>query len=61
MPSETYVIGWKSKVNGRAGCGQKEFDRDAALKLVDELNREYPQIQHDARMLASKTPAEQEG
>jgi len=42
-----YVIHWKSKVNGRAGTGTKLFDRDAAESLVEELNREYPQIEHE--------------
>jgi hypothetical protein len=42
-----YFIQWKSKVNGRAGKGSKFFDRDEARQLVDELNREYPQIHHE--------------
>jgi hypothetical protein len=44
---KTYVIQWKSKVNGRAGRGTKVFEIDEATQLVDELNREYPQIQHE--------------
>jgi hypothetical protein len=44
---KTYVIQWKSKVNGRAGRGTKVFDRQEAQALVEELNREYPQIQHE--------------
>jgi hypothetical protein len=43
-----YVIQWKSKVNGRAGRGTKQFDKDEAERLVEELNREYPQIEHEA-------------
>jgi hypothetical protein len=42
-----YVIHWKSTVNGRAGTGTKLFDRAAAEVLVQELNREYPQIEHE--------------
>ena len=44
---KNYFIQWKSKVNGRAGKGSKLFDREEAENLVDELNREYPQIHHE--------------
>lgn len=44
---KSYVIQWKSKVNGRAGRGTKLFDRSEAEQLVEELNREYPQIHHE--------------
>ena len=47
MSKHRYVIQWKSKVNGRAGRGTKEFDRPEAERLVTELNREYPQIVHE--------------
>jgi len=46
--NNSYVIQWKSTVNGRAGRGTKRFDKDEAEKLVEELNREYPQIEHSA-------------
>lgn len=46
--NNSYVIQWKSKVNGRAGRGTKQFERDEAERLVEELNREYPQIEHQA-------------
>lgn len=42
-----YVIRWKSKVNGRAGKGSKEFNREEANRLVAELNVEYPDIEHE--------------
>jgi hypothetical protein len=45
--NKSYVIQWKSNVNGRAGRGTKLFDRAEAEKLVEELNHEYPQIQHE--------------
>jgi hypothetical protein len=45
--TKTYVIQWKSKVNGRAGRGTKLFNREEAEQLVQELNVEYPQIQHE--------------
>ena len=47
MSKHIYVIQWKSKVNGRAGRGTKQFDKHEAEHLVDELNREYPQIVHE--------------
>jgi hypothetical protein len=46
--SKKYIIRWKSKVNGRAGKGTKLFDREEAETLAEELNQEYPQIQHEA-------------
>ena len=64
--SNGYVIQWKSKVNGRAGRGTKLFDKDEAEQLADELNREYPQIDHNAvptrqpeETSADATPARQ--
>jgi hypothetical protein len=45
--NKKYIIRWKSKVNGRTGQGTKLFARDEAEQLVDELNREYPQIEHE--------------
>ena len=47
------VIKWKSKVNGRAGRGTKLFDQAEAQRLAEELNREYPQIEHEAVDAAS--------
>ena len=46
--SNTYVIRWKSLVNGRSGKGSKLFTRQEAEDLAVELNREFPQIQHEA-------------
>jgi len=45
--SVAYVIQWKSKVNGRAGRGTKQFERREAEQLAEELNREYPDIEHE--------------
>ncbi len=45
--SKRYVIQWKSKINGRAGRGTKLFEREEAQRLADELNHEYPQIEHE--------------
>ena len=45
--SMKYVIRWKSKVNGRAGRGTKEFAREEGERLVEELNSEYPDIEHE--------------
>ena len=45
--STKYVIQWKSKVNGRAGKGTKLFKYEEGQSLVEELNLEYPQIEHE--------------
>ncbi len=45
--SVSYVIQWKSKVNGRAGRGTKQFERKEAELLAQELNQEYPDILHE--------------
>lgn len=49
MTIDRYVISWKSKVNGRIGTGSKLFTREEAGQLAEELNREYPEIEHDVR------------
>jgi len=46
--NNSYVIQWKSKVNGRAGRGTKHFEKEEADRLVVELNHEYPEIEHAA-------------
>jgi hypothetical protein len=45
--SKTYVIQWKSKINGRAGRGTKHFSLEEAERLANELNVEYPNIHHE--------------
>jgi len=45
---KTFIIHWKSKVNGRAGRGTKLFEQLEAERLVSELNRDYPEIEHEA-------------
>ncbi|HVV00221.1 MAG TPA: hypothetical protein VHH88_02595 [Verrucomicrobiae bacterium] len=57
MTSSSYVIQWKSKVNGRAGRGTKEFDREEAERLALELNQEYPQIHHEPVAASTEAPA----
>ena len=58
--SSAYMIQWKSKVNGRAGRGSKIFERAEAERLAEELNREYPQIEHEAVVARSPAPTEDE-
>jgi hypothetical protein len=41
-----YLIQWKSKANGRAGKGTKRFTLQEAESLANELNRQFPHIQH---------------
>ena len=55
--NNSYVIQWKSKVNGRAGRGTKRFEKEEADRLVEELNQEYPEIEHTA-IPAADEPAE---
>ena len=38
--SKSYVIQWKSKLNGRTGKGTKMFEWDEAADLAEELNRD---------------------
>jgi hypothetical protein len=55
--NKMYVIQWKSNVNGRAGKGTKLFKREEAERLAEELNREYPQIQHELLEAAPQSEA----
>jgi hypothetical protein len=52
--TKTYVIFWKSKSNGRTGTGTINFDREEAEQLASELNRDYPDIHHEARNTAAE-------
>jgi hypothetical protein len=45
---KSYIIQWKSKLNGRTGKGTRLLDWDGAAELADELNQEYPDIEHEA-------------
>jgi len=56
--NNSYVIQWKSKVNGRAGRGTKRFEKEEADRLVDELNHEYPEIEHTAIPATDESVAE---
>jgi hypothetical protein len=60
MKRSSYVIQWRSKVNGRAGKGTKEFDRAEAEQLAKELNKEYPQILHEPIVAPPKSEVEEE-
>ena len=59
--NNSYVIQWKSKSNGRAGRGTKRFDKEEVDRLVEELNREYPQIEHEAVAVSDETPSTSAG
>jgi len=56
--NNSYVIEWKSNVNGRAGRGTKRFEKEEVDRLVEELNREYPQIEHTAVLAIDEPVAE---
>lgn len=49
-PAETglYVIQWRNKINGRNGRGTKTFPQAEAYLLAQELNDNYPDIEHEA-------------
>lgn len=53
--NKSYVIQWKSKVNGRAGRGSRQMVRDEAEQLAEELNHEYPDILHEAVPFTAST------
>lgn len=44
--NKSYVIHWRSKTNGRIGTGTTRFERAEGESLVEELNRDYPEIEH---------------
>ena len=50
---KSYVIQWKSRINGRAGRGTNRFSLNDAENLAAELNREYPGIHHEIVDLGS--------
>jgi hypothetical protein len=43
-----YAIYWKSVVSGQVGTGTKRFDKEDAERLATELNKDYPDIVHEA-------------
>jgi hypothetical protein len=53
--SESFVIQWKSIVNGRVGKGTKIFSREEGEKLIRELNNEYPEMVHEL-VIAAPVP-----
>ena len=56
LMSKMYAIQWKSKANGRSGRGTRLFERQEAEQLVANLNRQYPQIDHE--LCEVETPAD---
>ena len=56
---KTHTIHWISSANGRIGKGTKVLEKEEAERLVTELNRDYPEIDHEAVLLApTSVPAE---
>lgn len=43
-----YRIYWKNQDNGRQGTGTKAFTKEEAEALAQELNADYPGIDHVA-------------
>ena len=57
--NKMYVIYWRSRTNGRMGTGTTRFDHAEANRLVEELNHDFPEIEH--RVLeANGEPAHEE-
>jgi hypothetical protein len=56
--SKSYVIRWRSKVNGRIGKGSRLFEKQEADSLAAELNEEYPEIEHEVVHAEADTQAE---
>ena len=55
--SKSYVIQWKSTINGRTGRGTRVFEFDEAQRLAEELNQEYPDIDHSPAEVATHSQA----
>jgi hypothetical protein len=45
---KTHAIFWKSVVSGQIGTGTKRFEKEEAERLAKELNKDYPDIVHEA-------------
>ena len=45
---ETHVIHWVSTVNGKAGVGTKQFEKEESERPGAELNESCPEIDHEA-------------
>lgn len=55
--NKTYVIHWRSKTNGRVGTGTNRFDHEEAERLVEELNRDFPEIEHSLVHVGAESDA----
>jgi hypothetical protein len=45
---KTYMIRWRSLINGTTGIGSYLFEKEDAEQLANELNQDYPGIHHEA-------------
>jgi hypothetical protein len=43
-----FIIAWLNTTNARKGRGTRQFPRVEAESLADELNKDYPEIEHQA-------------
>ena len=46
--ANNYAIHWTSTVYGTVGTGTKRFKQAEAEQLAAELNRDYPETEHEA-------------
>ena len=54
---KTHTIHWRSTVNGRMGAVTRLLEKEEAERLAEELNRDYPEIHHEAVPAASLSVA----
>ena len=45
---KTHAIFWRSVISGQVGTGTKRFEKEDAERLATELNKDYPDIVHEA-------------
>jgi hypothetical protein len=46
--AEQFCIVWRNTVSGRTGRGTKRFTQQEAILLAQQLNHDYPDIEHEA-------------
>lgn len=52
-----YLIYWVNKTNGRNGRGKKRFTLEEANALCQELNSDYPDMDHTPTPVPDKKEA----
>ena len=55
---KTHIIRWVSSVTGGIGAGKTLFEKEDAERLAEELNSNYPDIDHKAVPAVASTDSE---